>query len=193
MLRTVSSMCPLATTRSSAPSRFASRNAQPKPRVFCDASPTPACPPRRGGGVWVGGGGGEPVEADHFVVEICDGHAGKTGVIEIGGVYSHSGAGFSFGAECHAGFDGYVLETAIALIAIEFVGLRVVGYQKVGPAIAIVVEHGDAERFGTGIKDAALGGHVFEPAVAAIVEEPASLAAIGFGRAIGFVFSIEAA
>ena len=96
------------------------------------------------GDVVVGAIGGGAIEADHFVVEIGDGDAGKAGVVEIGGVHAHSGAGFAFGAEGDAGFDGDVFERAVALIAIELVGLGVVGYEKVGPAVAIVVEHGDA-------------------------------------------------
>ena len=133
------------------------------------------------------------IEADHFVVEIGDGDAGQAGVVEIGGVDAHAGAGFAFFAEGDAGFDGHILESAVALIAIELVGLGVVGDEQVGPAVAIVVEHGDAERFRTGVEDAALGGDVFESSVAAIVKEPAGFAAVGFGRAIGFVLAVEAA
>ena len=61
-------------------------------------------------------------------------------MIEIGGVHAHSGAGFSFGAERYAGFYGNIPERAIALIAIELVWLGVIGYQKIGPAVAIVIE-----------------------------------------------------
>ena len=136
---------------------------------------------------------GRAIEADHFVVEIGDGHAGKTGAIEIRGIHAHSGARFSFGAEGDAGFHGDVLECAIALIAIELVGLRVVGYEQIGPAVAIVIEHGDAQRFRAGVKDAALGSDVLKSSIAAIVKKPASLAAVGFRRAVGFVFSVEAA
>ena len=87
---------------------------------------------------------GGPVEADHFVVEIGDGYAGKTGAVEIGGIDAHACAGFAFFAEGDAGFDGDIFERAVALIAVELVGLRVVGDEKVGPAVAIVVEHGNA-------------------------------------------------
>ena len=38
-----------------------------------------------------------------------------------------------------------------------------------------------------------VGGDVFESSVAAIVEEPAGFAAVGFGRAVGFMLSVEAA
>src|SRR5205814_9757677 len=41
--------------------------------------------------------------------------------------------------------------------------------------------------------DAAGGGDVFESSVTAIMEEPASIAAIRFRRAIGFVRAVEAA
>src|ERR1700691_476065 len=97
----------------------------------------------------------------------------------------------------YAGFDGDIFERSVALIAVELVGLCVVGYQKIGPASIFVfedrvIEQGDAERFGTAIKDAAGCGHVLECAVAAVVKQPAGFAAIGFRSAIGFVFSVEA-
>ena len=55
--------------------------------------------------------------------------------VEIGDIHAHTGARFAFGAECDSGLDRDILERAIALIAIEFVGLRVVRYQKIGPAV----------------------------------------------------------
>ena len=47
-------------------------------------------------------------------------------------------------------------ERAVPVVAIELVGLGVVGDEEVGPAVAVVVEHGDAERLAGGIADAGL-------------------------------------
>src|SRR5258708_4514099 len=133
------------------------------------------------------------IEAEHFVVEIGYDDAGFAGVVEIGAIDAHAGAGFAFIAEGEAHFDGDILEFAVAEIAIKLVGLGVVGDEEIRPAVLIEIEHGDAEGFGAGVEDAAGGGDVFEGAVTAIVEEPAGVAAIGFGRAVGFIFSVEAA
>ena len=64
---------------------------------------------------------------------------------------------------------------SVAVVAIELVGLSVVGDDKVRPAVLIVIEQGDAERFRTAVEDAAGRGDVFESAVTAIVEEPAGV------------------
>ena len=86
-----------------------------------------------------------------------------------------------------------VFERAVALVAVELVGLRVVGDQQIRPAIAIVIEHGDAQRFGRGVEDAALGGDVFERAIAAIAKQPAGGAVISLRRAVGLVLAVHAA
>src|ERR1700721_2291600 len=57
----------------------------------------------------------------------------------------------------------------------------------------IIIEESDAEGFGTGVKNAARGGNVFESAIAAIMKKPAGFAAVGFGSAVGFLLSIQAA
>ena len=54
------------------------------------------------------------------------------------------GTRFTFSAEGETGFDGDVLELAIAQIAIELVGLRVVGHQQIGPSVAVVIQQRDA-------------------------------------------------
>ena len=57
-------------------------------------------------------------------------------------------------------------------------------------ALVALIEHGNAERFGAAIENAAGGGHVLKCSVAAIVKQPAGLAAIGLGRAVGLMFSV---
>ena len=133
------------------------------------------------------------IQADHLVVKIGDGDSGLAGVFKIPDVHAHPSARFAFGAEGQPGLHGYVSEFSVMKIAVKLVGLGVVGDEQVGPAILVVVQHGHTERFRTAVEDAAGGCYVFEPAVAAIVEQPAGIAAIGFGRAIRFVCAIEAA
>jgi len=67
------------------------------------------------------------IEADHFVIEIGDGDSGASGIFEISASDAHAGTGFSLSAESDSGFDADVLERAILQIAVELVGLRVVG------------------------------------------------------------------
>ena len=86
-----------------------------------------------------------------------------------------------------------VFEGAVAQVAIELVGLRVVGDQQVGPAVAIVIQQGHAQRFRRAVEDAALRRDIFERAVAAVAEEPAGFAVIGLGRAVGLALAVHAA
>jgi len=77
------------------------------------------------------------IEAEHFVVEIGDDDAGLAGVVEIGAIDAHAGAGFAFIAEGEAHFDGDILEFSVAEIAIKLVGLGVVGDEEIRPAVLI--------------------------------------------------------
>ena len=99
---------------------------------------------------------------------------GLPGAVEVAGVDAHAGARLAFGAERQPGFDGDVLERAVAQVAIELVRLRVVGDEQIGPAVLVVVEHRDAQRLRARVEDAARRRDVFERAVAAIAEQPAA-------------------
>ena len=109
------------------------------------------------------------IERNHLVREIGDEHAGVAGMIVVGGVHAHARAGHAVFAEGHTCDHGFFAERAVAIVAIELVGLRVVGEKKVRPAVVVVVEHGDAERFRRGVAEAGFLRHVFESAIAAIV------------------------
>ena len=182
-------MWPLTATRSSRPSRSISRNAQPKPRLSREAWPTPALT----AAIRIAAGARRAVERHHFVVEVGDGDAFGAGVVEIGRVDSHSGARLAILAESHAGAHRHVFKRAVAQVAVELVGLRVVGDQHVQPAVAVVIHQRHAQRFRGAIEDAALGGDVFEGAVAAVAEQPAGFAVIRLGRAVGFALAVHAA
>src|SRR5260370_16988784 len=79
------------------------------------------------------------------------------------------------------------------LVAIELVGLGVVGYEQIGPPIVVVVEQRDSQRLGTTVEDSACRGDVFKRAVPFFVKEPAGGAAIGFRSAVRLVLSVKAA
>src|SRR5262249_33303845 len=112
---------------------------------------------------------------------------------EVAHVHPHAGAGFALCAERQASIDSNIFELSICQVAIELVGLRIIGDKEIGPAILIEIEDSNAERFRAAVKNAAVGGDVFKCAVAAIVEEPAGVAAIRLWRAIGFLLAVETA
>ena len=60
----------------------------------------------------------------------------------------------------------FFLKRAVSQVAIQLVGLGVVGDEQIGPAVAIIVEDGDAERFAGGVAQAGLLGYIFEFAAA---------------------------
>ena len=134
-----------------------------------------------------------PIEANHFVIEVRDRNARRAGIIEVRHVDSHARAGFSFAAECQSGLHCGVLECAVVLIAIQLVRLGVIGHEQIRPAIVVVIEQRDSQRFGTAVEDSARRSDIFERAVATIMKEPARRPAIRFGRAVGFVLTVEAA
>ena len=134
-----------------------------------------------------------PIQADHLVVEVRDRESRRAGVVEVAGVDAHAGARFAFRAERQPRFDGDVLERAVAQVAIELVRLRVVGDEQIRPAVDVVVDHRHAERLRARVEDAARRGDVFEGAVAAVVEQPARVAAVRFRRAVRLLLAVEAA
>src|SRR5258707_208932 len=133
------------------------------------------------------------VERNHLIGKIGDEDAGRAGVIVIGGVNAHAGAGYAVFTEGDTGDDGFFGEGAVAIVAIELVGLGVVGEEKIGPAVVVVINDGDAESFGSEIRETGFFGDVFESAVAAIVPEADGGAFVGFGRGVGFAFAVEGA
>src|SRR5260221_617224 len=100
------------------------------------------------------------VERNHLIGKIGDEDAGRAGVIVIGGVNAHAGAGYAVFAEGDSGDDGFFGEGAVAIVAIELVGLGVVGEEKIGPAVVVVIDEGDAGAYGFGEIFFAEGGVV---------------------------------
>ena len=81
------------------------------------------------------------VQRDHFIIKIRDGNTGCAGVIEIGDVHSHSRPSLAIVGKSHPGFHRDVFKASVTQIAIELVGLGIVGDEQIGPAVMIVVEH----------------------------------------------------
>ena len=189
ILRTVSSMWPLATARSSAPSRSTSRKAQPNPKLFFEGKPTPAATETSSKVPACSRRYKPIISLSKFVIATPDFPERS----KSPGVHAHSRAGFAVAAEGQPGFHRDIFEFSVVQIAIEFVGLRIVGHQQVRPAVLIVIKHRHAERFRAAVENPAAGGDILKRSVAAIVKQPASIAAIGFRRAIRFVHAIQAA
>lgn len=131
------------------------------------------------------------IEAEHFVIEVGDGDGGAAAAAEIDDVDAHAGAGLAVLREGDAEADGGLGECVVAVVAVELVGLGVVGDEEVEPAVVVEVDDGGAEGFGGRIEEAAGGGGVFKGAVAAIAEEPTGGALVGFRRAVGLVAAVE--
>src|SRR5579859_4871030 len=105
------------------------------------------------------------------------------GTVIIRGIYAHSRARYTVFAKGDAGQHRFLRKRSVAIVAIELVGLRIVRKQEIRPAVAIVIEHRDAERFRSRIAQARYFRDVFENAVAAVVPEPHGSALIRFGSA----------
>src|SRR6185436_3987691 len=99
MFRTVSSMWPLATTKSRSPSRSKSANAQPKPSEFLEAAPTPDFiamsskrprpPARYQRYVLEEDEDAGTIKANNLVVELRDSHARQAQILKHGRVEDH--------------------------------------------------------------------------------------------------------
>src|SRR5262249_17512443 len=66
------------------------------------------------------------IERKHLVGEIRNEDTRRAGMIVIGGVDAHARASHAVFAEGDTGDDGLFREGAIAVVAIELVGLRVI-------------------------------------------------------------------
>src|SRR5258707_1327745 len=111
------------------------------------------------------------IEAHHLIIEICDGETRGSRVVIVCRIYAHAAARLAVFTEGDTGAHGDLLKLSVAQVAVELIGLGIVGYEEVGPAVLIIIEHGDAERFGGGVKQAGLGGDIFKAAIAFVAEE----------------------
>src|SRR5208282_6531585 len=69
-----------------------------------------------------------------------------------------------------AGGDGYIGESAVAIVVVENAGRAVAGDENIGPAIVVVIQRGDAQGIvAVGFIDVGLCTDVLERAVTAVV------------------------
>ena len=85
------------------------------------------------------------IQADHLVVEIRDGNSRPPRIFEVADIHTHPGACLAFRAERQSRVHRRILEFSVAKISVEFVRLRVVGHQQIGPAVLVVVDHRHAQ------------------------------------------------
>src|SRR5439155_12886924 len=113
------------------------------------------------------------VKAEHLLVEIGYRYSELAGIVKVSDIAPDASASLAFVAERQTRLDGDILELSIAKIAIEFVWLRVVSHNQVGPAIVVIIEHGDAESLRAAVEHDARCSDVVEGTVATIVKQPA--------------------
>ena len=99
-----------------------------------------------------------PIQREHLVGEVADEQVRTARAIVVGRVDAHGAARDAILGERHAGGDALLRERAVAVVSIQLVRLRIVRDEDVGPAVAVVVQHGDAQRLARGIADAGLAG-----------------------------------
>ena len=133
------------------------------------------------------------VESQHLIREVADEHAGAAGTVVIGSVHAHAGAGHAVFAEGHAGQHAGLGKSAVPVVVVELVGLRIVGDQQVGPAILVVVEHAHAKSLRSRVQQPGFSRDVFKGTVAAVVPQPDRRALVRFRRAVGLCCAVERA
>ena len=82
-----------------------------------------------------------------MVREVGDQQTGVSAAVVVGSVHAHSRARHAVFAERHAGDDSFFSKRSIAVISIQLVRLRVVREKQIGPAVVVVIEHRNAQRF----------------------------------------------
>ena len=133
------------------------------------------------------------VESEHFVREVADEDARVTRAVIVGSVHTHTGPNNARLTKCDAGHGAFLREGSIAVVTVKFVGFSVVGQEKVGPGVSVVVKDSDPQSLRARVKEACLVRGVFEGAVAAVTPKSGRCSIVGLRRAIGFVRPIQSA
>src|ERR1700738_3072609 len=109
------------------------------------------------------------IKREHLVGEIGDDNTGMAGAVVIRCINTHAGAGYAVFTESNSCRDGLLFERSVSLVEIQFVRLRVVGQQDIGPTVAVVVENCYAQALGSRIVEVGFLRSIFEPATAQVV------------------------
>ncbi len=76
---------------------------------------------------------------------------------------------------------------------IQLVRLRVVGKKQIGPAIVVVVEHGNSKCFGSRFAESGFLRHIRESSISIVVPQPHRSSFVRFRRAIRFALAVHGA
>ena len=109
------------------------------------------------------------VKRHHLVGKVADNDAGPPRTIIVSGVHSHSRSRDAIFAESHARRYCIFSERSVAVVQVKFVGLSVIGDQKIRPAVTVVVKYGDPKAFRYWVIKAGFFRRVFEFAIAKVV------------------------
>ena len=131
------------------------------------------------------------IEIEHLVGKVADDEAFSTCAIIVCGINTHcAGCDSAFvkgDPSDHPPFD----ESAVPVVSIEFIGLRVIRFEDVGQSVGIVIKDANAERFAGVILNACAAGDIGKCPIPSISEEFAGLSCIGFRGTVGFTDAVE--
>src|SRR5260370_17211646 len=112
------------------------------------------------------------IERNHLIRPGADDATGVAAAIVVSCVHAHAGTRHAVFAECDAGGDAALFKGSILFIQIELVGLRVIGNQNVGPAIAVVIENGYAQTLRSRVAEPGFGGGIFKLPSPKVMPQP---------------------
>src|ERR1700730_16303139 len=115
------------------------------------------------------------------------------GVVIVSVIDSHARPGSAGVAVGYSGLYADIREGAVVVVAVELVGLGVVGYQQIEPGVVVVIHQRYAQGLAGRIEETCSLGSVFESAISPVVVQPRALAFVNLGGAVGFVFCVEGA
>src|SRR5581483_401921 len=114
-------------------------------------------------------------------------------MVIVSRVDAHSGARNAVLAESYPRRNCFFFEGPVVFVEIELVRLSVIRQKNVRPAIAVVIEDGDAETLRSVIKKVGLLSGVFKLSIAQVVPKARARSLVRFRRAVGLMGAIEGA
>ena len=133
------------------------------------------------------------IEVQHLIRKVSNDEAFPAASVVVRRVNAHSTGGDAVFVIGNAGEHRCLDKRAIAVVLIEFIGLRVVRFKDVWPTVAVVIKNAHAEGFAGVILNPCDTGDIEKGAIASVCKEFARLSGVRFGSAIGFVRAIQRA
>ena len=130
------------------------------------------------------------IEVQHLIRKISDDEAFPAASVVIRRVNAHSTGGDAVFVIGNAGEHRRLNKRAIAVVLIEFIGLRIVRFKDVWPTVAVVIKNAHAEGFAGVILNPCDARDIEKGAIASVPKEFARLPGVRFRGAIGFVRAI---